>query len=400
MADISELQNELSRINFSLPEDLRLSDQSIARYMTSPERPGYVLLQTHLLACHIDLYRFALPGMRYPKAIDFLQKLPREFIMKSQKQAVAHAICQARFCDAIQKELEKHPGMPQIAGDCTIVHMSTQCLRVLLIAIQYGLYRDLSDHTTAPLWKNDPADESHMRGLIDSLFRVCEPWCEILPIAAVAHERNKAMVREFDRTRQFADQKGTAGFAGGPACKITRLPGPNFILEGAQAGTREEEQRSRAGDAAAADRWFSSPQPPMNQTFATPRLDTDHDTEPRPPGLPTFLARARGSPPNPDLAFNPYFDDDVDVAMQGQMWPVPDINAMMPVSHPLVSAGGLSMMPPSSGLDGPMFQPTTTHQPPQAHFFPSTQSMFVGGYPGQYQNGSTDAPYMPQTSFG
>jgi hypothetical protein len=186
MADINELQNELSRINFSLPDDLRLSDQSIARYMTSPERSGYVFLQTHLLACHIDLYRFALPGLRDPKSIDFLQKLPREFIIKSQKQAVAHAICQARFCDAIQKEVDKQPGLTHIAGDCTIVHMSTQCLRVLLIAIQYGLYRDLTDHTTAPLWRNEPADEAHIRGLINSLFRISDPWTEILPIAGVA----------------------------------------------------------------------------------------------------------------------------------------------------------------------------------------------------------------------
>ncbi|KAI9166673.1 transcriptional regulatory protein [Paramyrothecium foliicola] len=402
MADINELQNELSRINFSLPEDLRLSDQSIARYMASPERAGYVFLQTHLLACHIDLYRWALPGMRDPKSIDFLQKLPREFIVKSQKQAVAHAICQARFCDVIQKEVEKQPAASQIAGDCTIVHMSTQCLRVLLIAIQYGLYRDLTDHTTAPLWRNEPADEAHIRSLVTSLIKISEPWCDILQIAGVAHERNKAMVREFDQTRTFADLRGTAGFAGPQACKNTRLPGPNFILEGAQAGTREEEQRSRAGDAAAADRWFSTPQPSPNKPFAASRRDAELDAEPRPPGLPMFLARARGTSPSPDTAYNPYFDDDDDFAVQGQMWPVPEFNAIMPVSHSMLPAAGISMVPIGGAPDGQAFQPTSSAPPPsQAHFMPPPpQGMFMGGYTGQYQGGHNDPSYMPQTSFG
>jgi hypothetical protein len=402
MADINELQNELSRINFSLPDDLRLSDQSISRYMTSPERAGYVFLQTHLLASHIDLYRFALPGMRNPKSIDFLQKLPREFIIKSQKQAVAYAICQARFCDAIQKEVEKQPGAIPIAGDCTIVHMSTQCLRVLLIAIQYGLYRDLNDHTTAPLWRSEPVDEGRIRSLISSLVKISEPWCEILPIAGVAHERNKAMIREFDKTRMFADQKGTAGFAGTQHCRNTRLPGPNFILEGAQAGTREEEQRSRAGDAAAANRWFSTPRPSSHQ-FPGQRLDSDLDAEPRPPGLPLFLARARGSSPNPDDAYNPYFDEVDGANAQGRMWPVPDMDSGMPVSHSMMPAVGLSMMPMSTAPEAPIYQTAPgAHPPPPPHFMPPPpQGVFMSGYQGQYQNGHADnSPYMPQTSFG
>lgn len=209
------------------------------------------------------------------------------------------------------------------------------------------------------------------------------------------------MVREFDKTRQFADQKGTAGFAGPQACKNTRLPGPHFILEGAQAGTREEEQRSRAGDAAAADRWFAATQSSAIGPFATSRHDAEHDTEPRPPGLPIFLARARGTSPSPDAAFNPYFDDDDDSAMQGQMWPIPEMNAMVPVSHPMMPAGGLSMMPPGGQSDGHIFQQTSAPPPQQAQFIPPPQGIFMGGYPSQYQGGHADtSTYMPQTSFG
>lgn len=185
MADINTLQNELSRFNASLPEEYKLGDQNIARHVASEERVGYVFLHTHLGAAHIDLYRTSLPGLQEQIPVNVVRKLPREFMVKSQKQTVAHALSLARFCEVIQYHIDQLPEHNQMrtAGDPTIVNISTQCLRVLLTALQNNLYQDLADHTTAPLWRSEAADEAHIRRLVDSLLRVIEPWCKILPKA-------------------------------------------------------------------------------------------------------------------------------------------------------------------------------------------------------------------------
>ena len=184
MADISSLQNELLRINASLPDDLTLNDQNITRNMAAKHRHGYVFLQTHMSQCHMELYLFAMPGMREKTPANVLRKLPREFLAKSQKQVVAHAICLARFCNVIQEEVDRLPLNVALgpAGDCTMGNMVTHCLRVLLIALEHNLYHDLADHTTAPLWRSEPADEASIRRLIDGLVRITEPWCESMTI--------------------------------------------------------------------------------------------------------------------------------------------------------------------------------------------------------------------------
>lgn len=191
MAEFNSLQNELTRIGASLPDDLRLSDQSIYRYVAAQERPGFVYLHNHIFAAHIELYRFALPGVGDKGAIDLSKKLPREFLAKCQKQAVAHALCLARFCDMVLRVFGALPksGKLQFAGDVTIASIATKALKVLLIALKYGLYRDLAENSSAPLWRNEPADENHIRGLITSLLRITEPWSHILQISAQAVRR-------------------------------------------------------------------------------------------------------------------------------------------------------------------------------------------------------------------
>jgi hypothetical protein len=188
MAEINDLQNELSRICASVPDKLMLTDQSIARYMASPERYGYIFLHSHIAASHLDLYRFALPGTKENSTPSILRKLPGEFLAKSQKQAVAYAISLARFCNAVQDAYDKLPAMDGLglAGDCTVSHMTTHCLRVLLIALEHDLYQDLTEHTTAPLWRNEPASAAHIRDLIDGMLRMSEAWCDILEISRQA----------------------------------------------------------------------------------------------------------------------------------------------------------------------------------------------------------------------
>lgn len=183
MEDINAFQNELTRFHASIPNEVRLSDQSITKFMSTSERVGFVYFHTHLSVGHIDLYRFALPGILDPSKNDILRRLPPDFVERSRKQAVAHALCTGRFCVAIQDEIERlaKTGVKALAGDSTISHMSTQSLRVFLIAMQHKIYDNLTEDTTAPLWRFQEPDEDYIRSLItNGLFRVSEPWCDIL----------------------------------------------------------------------------------------------------------------------------------------------------------------------------------------------------------------------------
>jgi hypothetical protein len=192
MSNINGFQNELSQINASLPPDLRLNDGNIARAMTSEYATGFVFIHTCLASVHMDLYSFCLPGLREQVSADLLRKLPREFVTKSQKQAVAHALTLARFCDTLQHRLEAeaYTGKLKLVGCSSMVKFTTQCLRVLLTALQHNLYQDLTEHTTAPIWRSEPADEPHIRGLIESLLKISKSWCQIIP-------RNQQTVRSF-----------------------------------------------------------------------------------------------------------------------------------------------------------------------------------------------------------
>lgn len=85
MSIINGFQGELSQVNTSLPEHLKLNDQNIARAMTSEDSAGYVFIHTCMASVHIDLYSLCLPGLREQLSADLLRKLPREFVAKSQK---------------------------------------------------------------------------------------------------------------------------------------------------------------------------------------------------------------------------------------------------------------------------------------------------------------------------
>lgn len=199
MANINGLQNELTRFHMSLPPDLLLSDQTVTKYMASPQRAGYVFLHAHLAISHMELYRFSLPGQRDKVSADILRRLPREFVARSQKQAIAHAMCLARFYDAIQTEVDQRDhGMGELpsalsiplslplAGDYSTFLLSTHCVRFLLIALQYELFRGVAHVTTAPLWRSVEGDETHLYFLLESVQRVVRPWGCILKVAQQA----------------------------------------------------------------------------------------------------------------------------------------------------------------------------------------------------------------------
>ncbi|CAM1505433.1 Fc.00g110700.m01.CDS01 [Cosmosporella sp. VM-42] len=401
MADINTLQNELSRFNASLPDEFKLNDQNIVHYMASEEGPGYCFLHCSLGASHLDLYSLSLPGLRERISGDVLRKLPHEFIAKSQKQAIAHALCLSRFCDTIQREVEQRPnnGKLKLAGDPSILNVTTQCLRILLTALQHGFYLDLTlaDHTTAPLWRNEPADEPHIRGLIDSLLRISESWCRVIPKAQHYHATNTAAVEQFNKTRKFADQRGIGGNQTVKATGNTRLPGPHHILDNAFMGTVEDEQRSKAGDAAAADRWFRTPQP-SSEPVAYPLPEGGFDIDYGPPGVPMFLAQARGVSLGPTDTLNMYDAANDLLSMSSKMIPMGDFSSMLPPGNHLgMASEGVPLMHMDGNGDAGMFH---TQQPSHPQYIPQQHGMFMDGY-AHYPDGQADSTtYMQQNGFG
>ncbi|KAG5914002.1 hypothetical protein E4U42_000733, partial [Claviceps africana] len=296
MANINGLQNELTRFHMSLPPELLLSDQTVTKYMASPERTGYVFLHTHLAISHIDLYRFSLPGQRDKVPADILLKLPIDFVTRSQKQAVAHAMCLGRFCDAIQTQIDQMQdgGRLELAGDYSTFQMSTHCVRVLLTALQYELYRNIADITTAPLWRSVEVDEAHIHFLIDSVQRVIRPWCRILNIARQAYDHNASLVEQFNRTRKVPDQRaGETMFSFKPDSS-GRLPEPDTILESIATRKCDEyavSSMSSQGPGESSQWTQAHPSPVFAAQVAATRPVAP--AEGNAPGIPALLALAR-----------------------------------------------------------------------------------------------------------
>ena len=179
MEDIIRLQLELSKFSSSLPNDLKLSDRNIARWLRSPEQQAFTLLHSLYCTTHIDLYEFSLSGLHEAASSELLQRLPQEFVLKSQKQAIAYAITLARFWETMYKETSSAGRV--LMGDYNIAESMQQCIKILIIAKQHTLYKDLSSHSTAPLWRNEPVNEESIQRLVNTCVQALEPWSQIIP---------------------------------------------------------------------------------------------------------------------------------------------------------------------------------------------------------------------------
>lgn len=228
------------------------------------------------------------------------------------------------------------------------------------------------------------------------------------------------MLAEFDRTRKFADQQGSVGFSGSKASVgITRLPGPHYILENANRGVVEEERRTKASAAAAADRWFKGPkQEDEPAAFSPP--EENYDSEYGPPGIPMLLAVARNAgsdQPKEDVQNIYDLELEAMALMQERMWlnggMIPGDNGQM-MSY--ANTTGMPMMQLGATDPGMMFHPPPPLPPPThppsangapihhgaAPFIPPPPppGMYLGDYGTQYaeSNGAPPA-YLQQHTY-
>ncbi|KAH6897246.1 hypothetical protein B0T10DRAFT_455113 [Thelonectria olida] len=391
MSNINGFQNELSQINASLPPDLRPNEANIARAMASEYATGFVFIHTCLASVHMDLYSFCLPGLREQVSADLLRKLPREFVTKSQKQAVAHALTLARFCDTLQHRLEAetYAGKLKLVGCSSMVKFTTQCLRVLLTALQHNLYRDLADHTTAPIWRSEPADEPHIRGLIESLLKISSLT------ETLQYDRNKAAVEQFYKTRKYADQKPLSPLPKPQTTGAIRLPGPQHILETAFVLPVEEARTMQTNPAIDSARWFG-----VSKPATEPLQEGGFDAEYGPPGLPMFLAEAQGVQPTPTDDVDTFDATDDLLLISNKMMQMPSFGHLLP-SDDALNVG--SDAPSAASFDN--VNSVGVFQPP-AHLPISTseetqqgeqQARYTSGYSTEHGSGSNEHAYTRPT---
>ncbi|KAM0264750.1 hypothetical protein ACHAQJ_000575 [Trichoderma viride] len=373
MEDIAALQSELTRFHVSIHDDLRLTDQS----------------------------------PRTPASIEILRKLPSDFIARCQRQAVAHALSLARFLDAIKIETDRmpNPGNPKLVGDYSVAHMATQCIRVLLIALQYNLYEHLSD-TTAPIWRGAETSEAQIKSLIDTIMEITEAWGEIFDMAKQAHDCNKVMVEEFYKNGRILDRGNAAIITGQEPTEDKFLFGSDVLIERMSIPDMKDEQRSRAANMPVSDWWMgpSTPKQALSKT-ASPETIPYHtsevgfDDDHGPPGLPMFLAQAR----NVSMGISDIYDAETAVGMQPS-----DMLAMMPNNYQMVQTevlsgnSGMPMLRIDDAMPGqPIYRQDVPPMQPQS-YLPSPQAMLMNGYvPPPYPGSHASAPaYTQQNNFG
>ncbi|KAH6606763.1 Zn2Cys6 transcriptional regulator [Trichoderma cornu-damae] len=408
MEDIAALQSELTRFHVSIHDELRLTDQSMSRYAASDQWRGYCFFHTHMAVSHIDLYRFSLPGPRSQASIEILRRLPPDFIARSQKQAVAHALSLARFLDAIKIETDRmpHPGVPKLVGDYSTAHMAAQCIRVLLIALQYNLYENLGD-TTAPVWRGAETSEAQIKSLIETIMEITEAWSEIFDMAKQAHDCNKMMVEDFYKNGKILDRGNAAIITGQEPAEDKFIFGSDVLIERMDIPNMKDEQRSRAANMPVSDWWMgpttaqqasSKTASPLTMPYHAAEVGFDGDYGP--PGVPLFLAQAR----NVSMGISDIYDAETAAGMQPS-----EMLTMMPSNYQMMQAGALSghggipMLRMDDAIPGQaMFRQDVPPPAQPQPYIPSQQGMMMNGYaPPPYPSGYASAPaYTQQNSFG
>lgn len=160
MEHVNQYQTALYRFTDTLPENLKLSVDTVDAHILRPDRPSFSMLHTWYCQTHIELYSFSLHALGQSTAQDplpweFFLRSQQEFLRRSQQQAVAYAICLAQTWEYTIRSVKKHPSASLRHGLVTVDWMIGACavdvVEVLLAARKYKLYRNLRGNTSAPM---------------------------------------------------------------------------------------------------------------------------------------------------------------------------------------------------------------------------------------------------------
>lgn len=181
---VNGLQNQLISFSQSLSEDLKLNDANTNRFLKSADGPSFIMLHSLFWILHVDLYRFTIPGIREEANPELSRQLPRDFVLKSQRQAVGYAVSLARFWRTLQGIVAKRPPGDGTERLLTVDQMFAihviQPTKILLAARQHHLFDGLED-STAPLVRQEPVDDAALAALVESNMQLIPPFARFFP---------------------------------------------------------------------------------------------------------------------------------------------------------------------------------------------------------------------------
>ncbi|KAH8782789.1 hypothetical protein F5883DRAFT_403687 [Diaporthe sp. PMI_573] len=181
---VNNLQNQLTSFKATISEELTLTDANITHFLSSSEGPSFIMLHSLFWILHVDLYRFTIPGIREEANPELTEKLPRDFVHKSQRQAVGYAVSLARFWRKLRGIVASRPPGNGTEKLLTVDQMFAiyviQPTKILLAARQHRLFDNLED-STAPLVRQEPVDDAALAALVESNMQLIPPFARFFP---------------------------------------------------------------------------------------------------------------------------------------------------------------------------------------------------------------------------
>jgi len=149
--------------------------------LDDPSWHGFVTLHAWICQLHVDLNRFALPGIREQAASEVKTALPTAFIKQCERQAVAWAISFSNFWESLQHLVRRRPPGPGrlLIIDFPLTVCVLQVTKVLLIAKQHRLCHDLTE-SSAPL-ATEAVDDDTIDKLIRSNIDILDDVAMYIP---------------------------------------------------------------------------------------------------------------------------------------------------------------------------------------------------------------------------
>lgn len=239
MQHVNQYQTALYRFTDSLPEHLKLSVSNVDAHIHRPNRPSYTMLHTWYCQTHIELYSFSLHALKQSTSPDsvpweFFLRSQRDFLLRSQQQAVSYAICLAQTWEYCLQNVQRTPSATLRHGLVTVDWMIGACavdvVEVLLAARKYRLYNNLKSNTSAQMCYLKPIDDDLLASLIASIVKLVGDLAAYLP--RVEHYKTTII----DKIRDFEDDINTNGYLEakdedqGTTPSPTSLPGPDNIM--------------------------------------------------------------------------------------------------------------------------------------------------------------------------
>ncbi|KAJ4418872.1 hypothetical protein N0V82_005319 [Gnomoniopsis sp. IMI 355080] len=299
LESVNQLQCQLFQFHQSLPDYLKVSDSSIAKWAWSPDCASFVMIYTMFCELHIDLYRFSIPGLREEADPEIARQLPQDFVEKSRNQAVGYAVSLSRFWQSMQVHVSKRPaddGTEKLLSyDTTLILSIVQSTKVLLAARKHLLFSHLGEGSSAPLVRESPVTDDCLATLIQSNMGLFDAYSHFIPRTIDIYTRDlRAAVQNFQRGIPYDNPRQTIGMPARKPPQNVRLPGPHYMLEQAIAPP-EEEDRAMHRNKSGADILFRQKKQASNDSLNPSNGSSvqDEAANSEKPDIPQWLATAR-----------------------------------------------------------------------------------------------------------